>query len=249
MHQILRPNTDPHEYEPRPDDVRATSGAKVVFENGLGLDGWMGKVVSSAGGDAARRRPRLERRPTSSPATRTGGTTRGTPRPPSRAIRDALVRADPQAARTLRRNADAYLRTAARARLASIAACFATRAARRSGSSSPTTTRSATSRARYGIHVVGAVIPSLTTQAQPSAGETAKLIRLVRREHVHAVFPESSLNARLAQTIARATGRLGAIHAVRRHARRRGQTYLQMERANADAMVRGFTGGRRGCGT
>ena len=45
---------------------------------------------------------------------------------------------------------------------------------------------------RYGIHIVGAVIPSLTTQAQPSAGETAKLIRLVRREHVRAVFPESS---------------------------------------------------------
>jgi ABC-type Zn uptake system ZnuABC Zn-binding protein ZnuA len=43
---------------------------------------------------------------------------------------------------------------------------------------------------RYGIRIVGAVIPSQSTQAQPSAGETARLIRLVRREHVRAVFPE-----------------------------------------------------------
>jgi len=44
---------------------------------------------------------------------------------------------------------------------------------------------------RYGIQVVGAVIPSQTTQAQPSAGEIAHLIALIRREHVKAVFPES----------------------------------------------------------
>src|SRR5205085_4819060 len=59
---------------------------------------------------------------------------------------------------------------------------------------------------RYGITIVGAVIPSQTTQAQPSAGATAKLIALVRREYVKAIFPEESVNARLAQTIARETG-------------------------------------------
>jgi len=57
---------------------------------------------------------------------------------------------------------------------------------------------------RYGITIVGAVIPSQTTQAQPSAGELAHLIGLIRREHVRAVFPESSLSPRLAQTIAQA---------------------------------------------
>ena len=50
VHQILQPNTDPHEYEPRPRDVTATADAKVVFENGDNLDRWMGKVLSSAGG-------------------------------------------------------------------------------------------------------------------------------------------------------------------------------------------------------
>src|SRR5438034_6352679 len=50
VHQILQPNTDPHEYEPRPQDVEATARAKVVFENGDGLDHWMAKVVQQAGG-------------------------------------------------------------------------------------------------------------------------------------------------------------------------------------------------------
>ena len=52
VHQILQPNTDPHEYEPRPGDVTATAGAKLVLENGDNLDAWMGKVVSESGADA-----------------------------------------------------------------------------------------------------------------------------------------------------------------------------------------------------
>src|SRR2546421_510963 len=50
VHQILQPNTDPHEYEPRPKDVEATAGARIVFENGDELDHWMAKVVRQAGG-------------------------------------------------------------------------------------------------------------------------------------------------------------------------------------------------------
>ena len=103
---------------------------------------------------------------------------------------------------------------------------------------------------RYGITIVGAVIPSQTTQAQPSAGETAKLIQLVRREHVKAIFPEQSVNPRLAETVARETGAsshytlygdtLGPEGST-------GATYLRMEAANANELVRGFTGGARGC--
>ena len=50
--QILAPNTDPHDYEPRPDDVTRTADAKLVFENGDNLDAWMSKVISDSGSDA-----------------------------------------------------------------------------------------------------------------------------------------------------------------------------------------------------
>ena len=103
---------------------------------------------------------------------------------------------------------------------------------------------------RYGIPIVGAVIPSQTTEAEPSAGETAKLIALIRREHVHAIFPESSINPALAKSLARETG-ASADHTLYGDTLgpkgSPGATYLGMERANADAMVRGFTAGRAGC--
>jgi zinc/manganese transport system substrate-binding protein len=94
------------------------------------------------------------------------------------------------------------------------------------------------------------VIPSQTTQAQPSAGEIAHLIALIGRERVKAVFPESSLSPRLAQTLARETGAVSSytLYGDTLGPRgSRGATYVSMEHANADAMVRGFTGGARGC--
>src|SRR5215212_11680879 len=49
---ILRPNSDPHEYEPRPSDAAALSDADLVFRSGGDLDEWLDDVVDSAGGDA-----------------------------------------------------------------------------------------------------------------------------------------------------------------------------------------------------
>ena len=104
--------------------------------------------------------------------------------------------------------------------------------------------------ARYGIQVVGAIIPSQTTQAQPSAGETTRLIALIKREHVHAVFPESSINARLARAVARETGArsdLVLYGDTLGPAGSAGATYVGMEAANAARMAEGFTGGKVTC--
>jgi zinc/manganese transport system substrate-binding protein len=104
--------------------------------------------------------------------------------------------------------------------------------------------------ARYGIRVIGAVIPSQSTQGQASAGDVTRLARTIQREHVRAVFPETSMNARVADAIARTTAAISSYSLygdTLGPAGSRGATYLSMERANADAMVRGFTGGRRGC--
>jgi len=257
VHQILQPNTDPHEYEPRPNDVIATSGAKIVLENGDGLDKWMDKVVSQAGGH-----PRVVVLGAGVPVKRPGETSgpeasRYDPHwwhdplnaeAAVREIRDALDRADPSHRHTFGLNAAAYLVQLARLNHG-IGTCFARVPARER---KLVTDHDAFGyfAARYGIQVIGAVIPSQTTQAQPSAGATARLIALIRGEHVKAVFPESSVNQQLAKAIARDTGAvsnytlygdtLGPTGSP-------GATYLGMERANADAMVRGFTGGKQSC--
>jgi ABC-type Zn uptake system ZnuABC Zn-binding protein ZnuA len=165
-----------------------------------------------------------------------------------KAIRAALVRAVPARRAAFDRRAAAYL-AKLRGLDRGIATCFSQvpRARRKLVTDHDAFAYFAR---RYGIDVVGTVIPSLTTRAQPSAGEIARLVELIRRERVEAVFPESSLNARLAESVARETGAsagyrlygdtLGPAGSL-------GATYLSMEQANADAMVRGFTGGAKRC--
>ncbi|HMJ33473.1 MAG TPA: metal ABC transporter substrate-binding protein [Baekduia sp.] len=257
VHQILKPNSDPHDYEPRPDDIQQTAGAKLVVTSGDHLDQWIGQVVDNAGGnpaqlDAGAGRPvALPGDPSGAEASRFDPHWWHDPRNVRYAvdrIRAALIAADPSAKAAIDRGADAYL-----AKLdtldAGIQACIGrVPAARR---------RLVTDHDafayfahRYGIDVVGAVIPSQTTQAQPSAGDLAKLSEVIGREHVSAVFPESSINPKLARAIARQTG-ASADHTLYGDtlgpAGSPGGTYLGMEQANADAMVRGFTGGKEGC--
>jgi ABC-type Zn uptake system ZnuABC Zn-binding protein ZnuA/ABC-type Mn2+/Zn2+ transport system permease subunit len=255
--QILRPNTDPHEYEPRPSDVLDTAGAKVVFENGDGLDGWMAKVLDEAGGSptvvdlGAHVPDRLPGEASGPEASRYDPHWWHDPRNVEAAvgaIRDALSRADPAQKRRFARNAAAYLARVRRLD-AGIRACFAT--------VPPAQRKLVTDHdafgyfaRRYGVQVIGAVIPSQTTQAQPSAGDIAKLSALIQRERVKAVFPETSINQKLAQALARQTGATAHYDLygdTLGPAGSPGASYLGMERANANAMVRGFTGGRQGC--
>ncbi|MDX6644492.1 MAG: hypothetical protein QOK40_219, partial [Miltoncostaeaceae bacterium] len=165
-----------------------------------------------------------------------------------RRVRDALAAAAPEGRAAFEHNAARYLGRL-RALDRAIAGCFARVP---SGQRKLVTDHDAFGyfARRYGIRVIGAVIPSQTTQAQASAGDVARLTALIRREGVRAVFPESSVNPKLAQAIA---GQTGASAGYTLYgdtlgpAGSDGASYLQMEAANADAMVRGFSGGRLGC--
>jgi zinc/manganese transport system substrate-binding protein len=254
VHQILQANSDPHEYEPRPADSKAAAGAALVVRSGNGLDDWIGDVVQAAGGDPGE----VVIAPAHTPHRVAGE--EGEKFDPHwwhdprnvesavGAIRDALVDAAPQHEAAFRKNADAYL-AKVRALDAGIASCMA---------QVPATERKLVTShdafgyftERYGITVVGAVFPAQSTRAQPSARAIDELATLVRREHVKAIFPESSINPGVVQALAKETGAradfelygdtLGPEDSP-------ADTYVRMEAANADAMVRGFTGGARGC--
>lgn len=257
VHQILQPNTDPHEYEPRPADVTGTASAKLVLESGDELDAWMSQVVSQSGADA-----RIVDLATHVPVKLPGETSgpeasRYDPHwwhdpvnaeAAVREIRDAMITTDPSQRKTFERNASSYLNRL-HALDAGIKSCFASVPP---GQRKLVTDHDAFNyfAKRYGIDVVGAVIPSQTTEAQPSAGEISQLAELVRREHVRAIFPESSINPKLAQALASQTGTISDLTLygdTLGPAGSPGATYLQMEQANADAMMRGFTDGKRGC--
>lgn len=255
--QVLRPNTDPHEYEPRPSDILAAAEADLVFAAGDGLDDWIEQVVSDSGSEAtivdlgAGVPERLPGESSGEEASRFDPHWWHDPRNAEAAVAEIerrLVASEPARRRLFERNAAAYL-AELRALDAGIASCMGSLPASRR---KLVTDHDAFGyfAARYGIDVVGAVIPSQTTRAQPSAKDLSELADLIEREGVAAIFPESSLSADVAEAIAAQTGAtaeyslygdtLGPPGSS-------GATYLTMEAANADAMTRGFSGGRRGC--
>ncbi|MFL5900803.1 MAG: metal ABC transporter solute-binding protein, Zn/Mn family [Solirubrobacterales bacterium] len=255
--QILQPNTDPHEYEPRPSDVAGTAEAKLVFASGDGLDDWIGQVVSDGGGDApvvdlgASVPERLPGESSGAETSRYDPHWWHDPRNAEAAVREIerrLAAADPSRRRLFKRNADAYL-ARLRALDAGIVRCMAL--------VPPPRRKLVTDHDafgyfadRYGIDVIGAVIPSQTTQAQASAKDLSALADLIEREHVKAIFPESSLSPKVAETIAsqaEASASYSLYGDTLGPEGSDGATYLGMEVANADSMVRGFTVGRRGC--
>lgn len=51
---VVSPGSDVHTFQPRPSDARRISESSVVFQNGLGLEEWMGDLLQSAGGEDQR---------------------------------------------------------------------------------------------------------------------------------------------------------------------------------------------------
>jgi len=255
--QILEPNTDPHEYEPRPSDVEGAAGAALVFASGDNLDQWIGDVVSESGSDAevvdlgAAVPERLPGESSGAEASKYDPHWWHDPRNAEAAVREIerkLAAADPAKRALFARNASAYL-AKLRALDGGIARCMDT--------VPPARRKLVTDHDafgyfadRYGIEVVGAVVPSQTTQAQTSAKELSELAATIEAEHVSAIFPESSLSPKVAEAIAEQTGASAGYTLygdTLGPADSDGATYLRMEAANADAMVRGFTDGRDRC--
>jgi ABC-type Zn uptake system ZnuABC Zn-binding protein ZnuA len=246
VHQILKPAADPHEYEPRPSDAEAVARAKVVIRSGGDVDDWLGGLIEQAGGDASETSlidfvdeegddPHWWQDPRNAEKA-------------TRAIQAALSKADPAEAAGFRTRADAYVQRLERLD-AAIAACVnrLPRAQRKLVTSHDALGYYAR---RYGFTVVGAAIASLSSQAQPSAAATQRLVDLIKAQHVAAIFPESALNPKLEEAIARDAGARvgGALWAdALGPAGSSGATYVDALAANTRTIVSGLSGGRETC--
>ena len=91
----------------------------------------------------------------------------------------------------------------------------------------------------YGFEIVGLVIPSLATHVEPSAEHIADVVEVVREHEIPALFGETTVSERLAQTIATETGaQLFRLYSGSLGPEGSGaDTYLGMVRTNVERIV------------
>jgi zinc/manganese transport system substrate-binding protein len=245
---ILKPNVDPHEYEPKPSDAVALSGAKLIVESGVGLDAWMGKLISEAGDSAPvfvasnglKIRPGDSEEPDGDPHWWHDPTNF---EHAATALGVELGKVDPRNRASYVANAARYVRQIRAMDAANKRALRAVPVADRKLVTNHDAFRYFA--AHYDITILGSVLNSLSTAAQPSAKDIAALIGKIRAAHVKAIFTESSINPKLEQQIASEAGvkvyanlygdTLGPTGS-------NGATYLKMERWNVTAIVAGLLG-------
>ena len=94
---------------------------------------------------------------------------------------------------------------------------------------------------RYDFEVVGAIVPSLTTNAEPSASDIEELAAVIQAEGISAVFGETTQSTQLADALADEVG--GDVVVVALFSESLGasgsgaETYLDMMSANADLIA------------
>ena len=235
---LVGPDGDAHVYVPTPADAKKIADAKLVVVNGFGLEGWLPRLVKSAGGKA-------------SIVTATAGIaplTLGSDADPHAwqsvanariyvgNIRDALVAADPASAEHFRANADAYL-----AKLDAL-----DREVRAAIAQIPESRRRVISThsafgyfaAAYGVEFIAPV--GVSTESEASARDIADIITQVRSAKIPAVFLENVSDPRLIRRISAETGAKvgGTLYSDSLTAEKGdAPTYIEMVRHNIKALT------------
>ncbi len=199
---ILPVGADPHDYQPSARQVAAIANADLVVANGLGLEQGLGKVLDEAG-RLLEVGPQLDPRPFGD----------GDDDPhvwmdprrmadAARLVAGELAAAHPAVDWAGRAEAYAVDLLAADEKIAEILAAV------------PEERRILVTNHdslgyfadRYGLTVVGTVIPGGATLAEPSSAELAELVAVIERTGVPAIFAETTEPAALAEALAAEAG-------------------------------------------
>lgn len=214
---IVPAGGDTHTFSPSTGVIRSLAGSRVLFANGAGLEPWLPKLKAAApkvpvkeltaglklhgaGHDHDHAADGHDHGAYDSHAwwdpTLAAGYVRN--------LQSALSSLDPAGKAVYAKNSAAYL--------AQIQAADAW--ARKQFAAVPASKRQVVTNhdslgyfaEHYGLKVVGAVIPGLSTEREPSTRELANLVTAVKKSGAKVILTENTVNARLAQTLARETG-------------------------------------------
>jgi zinc/manganese transport system substrate-binding protein len=205
---FVGPNGDAHVYEPTPADAKALSESKILFINGLGLEGWMtrlenssgfkGKVVTASTGVNPRKMVEDEKTITDPHAWQSLANGKIY----AANIRDALIAADPAGKATYEANAKKFI-DGMTAMEANVKAAVAKMPPERR---KIITTHDAFGYfgSAYGMEFIAP--EGVGTESEASAQDVAKIITQIKNEHIPAVFLENVTDSRLLDQIASETG-------------------------------------------
>lgn len=204
-------NGDSHVYVPTPADVRKVADAKLVFVNGLGLEGWLPRLVKSSGNKGSivtaskgisQRRAANGHSHDHEDSDPHAWQSVANVKIYATNIRDALIASDSVNEGFYRSSAEKYL-----AKLDAL-----DRDVRDSVAKIPMERRKVISThdafgyfsAAYGIAFIAP--QGVSTESEPSARDVATIISQIRKQKIPAVFLENAGDPRLMQRISAETG-------------------------------------------
>ena len=204
---------DPHTFEPTPSDLTRISNCQLIIMNGAGMESWLKKLIDNAGGHCQVFEASSGLVNRSAPGIDQSSPLESDPHffmDPVLVIhyveniRDAFTKLEPSRGPEYARNAQAYIQ-----QLKDLDTWITTQVAR-----IPIEKRLIVTNHeslgyyadRYKFEVVGTILPSASSEAQPSAQQIARLIESIHQTGVKAIFLESGTNSDLAQHIAHDTG-------------------------------------------
>ncbi|MDE2378680.1 zinc ABC transporter substrate-binding protein [Bradyrhizobium sp.] len=201
---LVGANGDVHVYAPAPGDAKRIAQARLVIVNGLGLEGWLPRLVQSSGSRAQVVTATTGIAPLKLGSAADPHAWQSIPNAKTyvRNIGDALAAADPANAEFFRTRTGAYLD-----RLAAL-----DREVRESIDKIPPERRKVISThdafgyfaAEYGIQFIAPL--GVSTDTEPSARDIAGIISQIRSAKIPAVFLENISDERLIRRIAAETG-------------------------------------------
>ena len=201
---LVGPDGDAHVYAPTPADAKRVAEAKLVFVNGLGFEGWLSRLLKSAGDKATVVTVTSGIAPLKlgSQADPHAWQSVANARTYVANISDALAVASPADAEAFKANATAYL-----AELDAL-----DREVREEIAKIPESRRKVISThdafgyfaAAYGIEFIAPL--GVSTESEASARDVARIITQIRTAKIPAVFLENVTDPRLMGRIAAETG-------------------------------------------
>lgn len=215
---LVGPDGDPHTFEPSPKDSALLSKADVVVVNGLGLEGWLDRLIKASGfkGELVVASKGVkthtldeEGKTVTDPHARNSAANGALY---AQNILDGLVKADPEDKAALTSSGKRYID-----QLTSLDGW-----AKAQFSAIPLAKRKVlTSHDAFGYfgrayHVTFLAPQGLSSESEASAAQVAALIKQIKADGVHTWFMENQLDPRLVKQIASATGAQPGANSIRK---------------------------------